>query len=327
MPTPPRLKPYQTAFDLDMGSPSVAAKKWPASPEKPATTRLYPAVPYEDLRPTASPAWKSSAFHLQVDTPSKATPHKQFPPDGINDMFSPTKPPSERRQSRLSVAHDQPFLFGSPNPRHSMSNTQFGSAAAEVLEEMNRRLAEAGVPKVEKTVLEMDKKPAVGMAGPSKEASQADRFAKAHDNVFNKMDSIANHYAARRPGPPASKKRKSDVLGVAPAPDAKRKSNIAGTRVISTGTRKNMIPGGFGMEDEDDESEEDAGDRRMSKRIKIVEREEVHKAKRVSLAPPNEEEDRRKSREREAMRKKIEARRRSSRGRPSIGGRPIAPGE
>lgn len=303
-------------------------------------------------------------------TPGKATPtksslNKELPSVGPDDIFSPAKPtpggssvkkeaapsPQLRPTSRLSVPQNEPFLFGSPLPRHSMTNTQFDNAAADVLAEMNRRLAAAGVPKVEKTVLETAGKSSAPSALPAKAApsATAERFNKAHDQAFNKMDSIANHYAARRPAPgaassavgaaagPASKKRKSDALGPGAGPAAKRKSNVAQARVFSNGNRKKMgIPGGFGMDDDDDDENEndapeedaDAADRRASKRIRVAEGEDVHKGRRVSLLPQDGKtdaeraaEERRREKEREVLKRKIDARRRSSRGRPSVGGR------
>ena len=125
------------------------------------------------------------------------------------------------------------------------------------------------------------------------------------------------------------KKRKSEALGPAPVPVVKRQSNVAKARVFSNGGKKKMgIPGGFGSEDDDDEAEEDPADRRSSKRIRVEENEDVHKGRRVSLlaadgktAAQKAAEERRKEREREALKKKIEARRQSTRGRPSIGGK------
>ena len=73
--------------------------------------------------------------------------------------------------------------------------------------------------------------------------------------------------------------------------------------------------------------EEDAGARRSSKRMRITEGWDVHRAgQRVSLAPPlPPAEEERKAKEREAVKRELDAaraRRRSSRGRPSIGAPP-----
>ncbi|KAJ3551568.1 hypothetical protein NM688_g4624 [Phlebia brevispora] len=356
MPSPPRLAPYQTTFDLDMGTPGAqgpghSVKVWPASPG--TAGRLYPAIPYEDLKPT--PLTKFLAEHAStsssnVSTPSKvkSNPAQPMPLD-VPDMFSPAKAPgsSKKPAGRISAAQDKPFLFGSPLPHHKMTNKDFGNAAASVLEEMNRRLAEAGAKTVDEKILDGERKDPTDVFGipakPIEKVNPNDRFDKAHQTAFSKMDSIATHYAARRvlqPGQVAgTKKRKSEALGHAAPPAAKRKSaipNHTGMRVISNGVRKNMgIPGGFGDED-DDEEEEDAGDRRASKRIRIEDTAEVHKGRRVSLLPvqtgqteeEREREERRKSRERELVKRKLQeskARRRSSRGRPSVGGKAAPP--
>lgn len=344
-PTPPRLAAYKTDFEIIMDSPGGnKAGVWPASPPR-SQHNIYPDLPIEDMKDLekftpgrvrspakvpsvtiTAPNGKSALPALPQDVPSK-------------DVFSPARPPGSA--ARRGTLPAQPFLFGSPLPQHRRSNHDFGQAAASVLEEMNKRLEESGVPRVEKTVLER-KADGSDLFGPSANTGRpstdgVDRFAKAHEDAFNKMDSIATHYAARRgrptqEGAPATKKRKSDALGVGPAPSAKRKSSVAshtGARVISNGVRRNMgIPGGFdndeGVEEEEDERVQDLGDRRSSKRIRVADVADVHKGKRVSLAPTQQdrEKDERKEKEREAMKRKLDAqkaRRRSSRGRPSMG--------
>ncbi|KAI0342468.1 hypothetical protein BDW22DRAFT_1357819 [Trametopsis cervina] len=359
MPTPPRLAPFHTTFDLDMSSPDGGAKRhvWPASPMGTNKTRktanLYPAIPFEDLAPTP--------FRSNFGTPgapsisvSHATPAKSpfihgKPADDVDDVFSPVKPTAQRpeqktehKEHRLSMPNNQPFLFGSPLPQPTFSTKQFNAAAASVLEEMNKRLQEAGVQKVEKTVLDGGDKARVTEADNQRKddaAAAVDRFAKAHEKAFDKMDSIANHYAARRPlpAPPGGigKKRKSDAagLGHGPAPNDKRKSSVAETRVISNGVRKKMgIPGAFGEDDDDDDDgdqeEEDPGERRSSKRIRVAENEDIHKGRRVSLLHTQKtvEEIKKQEREREVARKHLNAaRRRSSRNRASMAGKAIPP--
>ncbi|KAI0708590.1 hypothetical protein C8Q76DRAFT_799836 [Earliella scabrosa] len=285
------------------------------------------------------------------------------------DMFSPAKPSAApsgagatpgASSSHAPLPRSTPFLFGSPLPRREpaasvkaahkddatvgLSNAGFDNVAKSVLEEMHRRLAEANASKAQSGGGTSTSKPAfpqaqplfggltLGATGPTQEQ---DRFAKAHDAQFSKMDSIATHYAARRPN-----KRKSDALGVAggsrPVAGQKRRSSAAGARVISAGTRKKMaVPGGFGgdgeAEDESagegaEEDEDDAGARRSSKRIKITQGWDVHRGQRVSLAPPlPPEEEEKKQKELEATKRDLaaaKARRRSSRGRPSIGAQP-----
>ncbi|KAF7790667.1 hypothetical protein EIP86_001623 [Pleurotus ostreatoroseus] len=354
VPSPPRLTPYQTTFDLDMGTPDKqrpghSVSVWPASPG--TAGRLYPAVPYEDLKPTpltkflARQASRPSSNSSNSSTPSKSKGDEM--PRDIPDMFSPAKAPSSSKKpaGRISAAQDEPFLFGSPLPQHKMSNKDFGHAAASVLEEMNKRLADAGVKKLDTTILDRENKPASGVFGipakpTHKKTGSGDRFAKAHDEAFNKMDSIATHYAARRvlqSGQVAgTHKRKSEALGAVAGPAGKRKSSVVshtGQRVISSSVRKNMgIPGGFGDEDDDNDEVvgEDAGDRRASKRMRVAETAEVHKGRRVSLLldqagqtpEEREKEERRKEREREAIKRKLDESRARRRSRASIGRAP-----
>ncbi|KAI0942846.1 hypothetical protein AcV7_002144 [Taiwanofungus camphoratus] len=369
MPSPPRLAPFQTTFDLEMGSPGGIhmsghdVSVWPSSPGN-MEERLYPAIPLEDLFQSAEDdnvgmpggLSKKSVVAPQA-TPVKVTEQQagvtpKFKPIEALDMFSPMPPKPESAQ-RLSMPRNEPFLFGSPLPQHNLSNKDFGQAAASVLEEMNKRLAEAGVQKVDKGL--QGKATGEGYVFGNhvgavdgrahSRAESPDRFAKVHENAFSKMDSITTHYAARRGmqttsrQAPGSKKRKSDVLGVGSVPVAKRKSSAAGARVISTGVRKKMgIPGAFGDGDDDEnDDEEDPGERRSSKRIRVADEEDVHQGKRVSIAPPLriegelDEGEMKKKKEREAIRRKLDAnkaRRRSSRGRVSVGAKgAIGPGK
>lgn len=328
--------------------------------------RLYPVIPLEDMAliaatkpapeatpeddvdmpgglPAESPVVAKATPARQSGPPSTATPK----PTDAPDIFSPMRPPGtgDGKARPLPIPRSEPFLFGSPLPRHSLSNKEFGDAAASVLEEMNKRLAAAGVAKADKGLI--DGKAGEGVqsrfadvfgAGTNsadgkshQRTGSADRFAKAHEEAFSKMDSIANHYAARRGANPAasaapgSKKRKSDALGIGPAPGTKRKSSVAGARVISNGVRKKMgVPGGFEDDEDNAEEEEDAADRRSSKRIRTNAGEDVHKGKRVSIAPSSDAEELKKQKERDAIRRKLDAnkaRRRSSRGRVSVSGK------
>ncbi|KAI0089440.1 hypothetical protein BDY19DRAFT_1047874 [Irpex rosettiformis] len=353
IPTPPRIAPFHTTFDLNM-SPDAGAKRpvWPASPLGTGSVRksgrLYPTISSEDIMP--------SPFKSNFDTPgrpsvriSEATPAKSpfpMPSDTVDDVFSPAKPvasakPTEKKEHRLSMPNNQPYLFGSPIAQPNFSSGKFDAAAATVLEEMNKRLAEAGVQKVEKTVLGSIDKAKVGVVATGHHqknegaGSGAARFAKAHEEVFNKMDPITNHYAARRPPPASSatdektgQKRKSVAagLGHGPAPSVQRKISVAEKRVDSTCGRKKMsVPGGFGDADNEHTEEgaqEDPGDARSSKRVRINENEDIHKGKRVSRLSTEKtaEELKKQERAREATRRHLDAaRRRSIQGKASLG--------
>ncbi|EKM57136.1 uncharacterized protein PHACADRAFT_254712, partial [Phanerochaete carnosa HHB-10118-sp] len=326
---------------------SVAATPAKMTPFKDTSAKL---TPLKDTPAKIAPFKNTPAKGTPARSASGESPLKnEMPSDAAIDIFSPTKPmPASgtakldipaKPHSRLSVLQNDPFLFGSPLPRNSVTNKQFDNAAQEVLEEMNRRLAKAGVPKVEKTVLDTKGKGPLPPVPPKAQGKLAnDRFKKTHEKAFDKMDSIANHYAARRPAPGApanervaiGKKRKSEA--VAPprsGPAAKRQNHVAQARVFSNGSQKKMtVPGGFGEENEEDEEPENVGDRRSSKRIRVAEGADVHKGRRVSLLPDRGEtaeervaEQRKRERERQALKKKIEARRRSGRGGLSAGGR------
>lgn len=357
--SPPKLQPYKTSFDLimspDTNNSGHHISVWP--PASPATQgRLYPSL--DELMSTNSAV---ETPHVMASPAPALSAAKRtslaMPIDQPGDIFSPKKhlAAGPSSVSRASIPRSEPFLFGSPLPanRPRTSNADFEKAAASVLNEMNQRLAASGVQGFDANVLNQKTTTNTDVFGGASNLarqrtdSTADRFAKAHDDVFSKMDSIATHYAARRAAPvvsnstsfaqPLSKKRKSDALGLGPAPGpTKRKSSAANARVISTGVRKKMgIPGGFG-DDEDDGQEqevEDAGDRRSSKRIRVEEGQDIHKGRRVSLMATvagdqgETEEDRAKEeRKREAMKRKLDesrARRRSSRGRVSVGGKAV----
>jgi hypothetical protein len=177
---------------------------------------------------------------------------------------------------------------------------------------MNKRLSAAGVQKVGVDVFG-----AVSVTtaaekrdfGSLRASGTSDRFDKIHEEQFNKMDSIANHYAAKR-GVSGSKKRKSDVLGHGSAPAKKRSSAAPHKRM--------GIPGGFDDEDDmvDDVQEEE--DRRMSKRVRVLEEDGgKDKGRRLTISPKKSEaEAKQAERERAATRKMLEVRkgkRRSSR--------------
>lgn len=349
-PGTPQLEPFKTTFDLLPGTPG-GGNIWPASPSN--NQRLYPAIPLFDLPTPIRP--EKTQLDEDVDmpggispprflekTPSKASLQEKgkLPSSEPQDIFSPAPKP----RSALSLPRSEPFIFGSPLPQNNVSNVQFRSAANSVLEEMNKRLAEAGVARVELDLLDRaanKNKTDASMGMVDKKTAVGEKFDKVHENAFKKMDSIANHYAAKRPSP--NKKRKSSALGVGDGRGpAKRKSSIgtkaAGARVISNGVRKKMVPGGFDDEEEEDE-QEDLGERRLSKRPRmeseVSDAPVQETAKRVSIAPvvpdnkqnedsgEKEREERRKQKEREAVKRKLEinkARRRSSMGRVSVGG-------
>ncbi|KAF9652550.1 hypothetical protein BDM02DRAFT_3109092 [Thelephora ganbajun] len=313
--TPPKLKPFQTSFDIVLGSPKSTASKWPASPQSAAP--LYPPIPYDLLSP-AKPAGKT-APHNNVTL----TPHEP-------DIFSPV--PGEKASGKLfsnTPSRPEPFLFGSPLPKNRLSNQDFGRAASSVLDEMNRRLGLAGDDKVGMSLLENRGKFKVDPTLVTS-TSKPDLFGfdKAHEDAFAKMDSITTHYAAKRSvNQTKTANPQSSVEEGAVSRTKKRKSTALGAddrrRPISSGSRKKVLPGGFGEDDEEEEVPEE--NRRMSKRPRIHLPDPAPTPELLEGAR-KEEEERKKQKEIEAVRRRADARRRSSRvsgvGPRKSGGRP-----
>jgi len=325
--TPPKLKPFQTSFDIVLGSPQSTAPRWPASPQ--STPSIYPPIPYDLLSPANSAEQTAPRNNVVL------APHEP-------DIFSPL--PGEKSTGKLFSnipSRPEPFLFGSPLPKNRLSNQDFGKAASSVLEEMNQRLGLTGDDKVGISLLENRGKFQVDPV-PVKSASNSDLFGfdKAHEEAFAKMDSIATHYAAKRgtkqasttnPQPstedlvPGTKKRKSTVLGADDSgqPERSKRASTANARGVNNGPKK-VLPGGFGEDDEEEEEPEE--NRRMSKRPRIQLADPAPAAKLSEEA--RKEEERKKQKEFEAVRRRADARRRSSRvsgvgprksvGRPSL---------
>jgi hypothetical protein len=332
-PGTPHLKPVDPDFDLVMDSPGAKGQNcvpvWPLSPHLAPSERLYPALPVDDLEHAEQNEEETKSVPSQAGPTSKRKVYPR-PSNKVQDLFSPApKPPSVQKESS-GIPRSEPFLFGSPLPRNSISNKAFDAAAASVLEEMNKRLSAAGVQKVDADVFggSAIAKTTNATSLESSNLRKTDRFGKVHEERFNKMDSIATHYAAKR-GSHESKKRKSDVLGHRSATGNKRSSTD--TRVINTGSRTRMgIPGGFGDEAEEEEALPDdvqeEGDRRMSKRVRLLEEDGgKDKGRRLTMSPKKTDaEEKQAERERAATRKMLDARkekRRSSRhGRVSTAG-------
>ena len=325
-PGTPQLRPVDPPFDLVMGSPDAQGKSgvpvWPLSPQHEPSERLYPVLPFDELEEAKQCQEKSrlpgTGSIASSQPPVGSAKVYPKPSDNVQDLFSPG-PKRPSKQEGVGIPRSEPFLFGSPLPRYSVSNKAFDATAASVLEEMNKRLSAAGVQKVGTDVfgtITAATATTNADSGSLRASGKVDRFDKLHEEQFNKMDSIMNHYAARR-GAPGSKKRKSDVLGNGSAPARNRPS---------TAPRKKMgIPGGFDDEEEADDVQEEE-DRRMSKRVRVVENDGgKDKGRRLTLLSNKAEaEEKQADRERVATRKMLEARkekRRSSRhGRMSVAG-------
>ncbi|KAG2138376.1 hypothetical protein DEU56DRAFT_980591 [Suillus clintonianus] len=359
--SPPKLHPFKTSFDLAPPTPGGAegGGVWPLSPGGAQHERIYPAIPtfsaFEPVDTSDMDIDVDFSGSLPSSTPARskfntgATPKSDEKPSDIpQDLFSPAprltrareqisafrpQRSPEKPSGKLDIPHSEPFIFGSPNPQHRLSNAQFRSAAQSVLDDMNARLQSEGVAGVDIDVLKrrqqsVSGKPAADDPQQEKKASTSALFDKAHQAQFDKMDSITSHYAARRGQPSNAEavsvlgKRKS-VAVLAPTTGKKRNTSVVvkKDRVPSTSSlklrtvSKKVVPGGFGDDDDDADGEEEEDredDSRKSKRVRTdpVEDAEI------------EREEARKLKEREAIRRKLDAnkaKRRSSMGRPSIG--------
>ncbi|KAI5891363.1 uncharacterized protein SCHCODRAFT_02600398 [Schizophyllum commune H4-8] len=304
VPATPQLKPFHTTYDLIMDTPAVGSI-YPSLKFSPADEQKKPSTtPDEDVE-------MPGAF----DSPTRAT----------SNSISATSPTPE------------PFIFGSPNPKHRVSDAQFSDAARKVFEEMNKRLQAEGGQTIDSALL--GKLRPGAHSGPVPVESKADReikplkrtsisrkFDEAHAAEFEKMESIkdvadrrAAAMAAKKekgvtpPAQMSGQKRKSSVLETEGAGPSKRPTRPSNTRVISNSRRN--LPGAFGDDSDDDEERPAPQDEARAKKPRLS----------YAEAPQDPEEQARKEREREAVKRRLEvnkARRRSSagvKGRASIG--------
>jgi len=357
--SPPKLHPFKTSFDLVPQTPGGAegGGVWPLSPGGAKRERIYPDVPtfsaFEPVDASDMDIDVDFPGMLQSSTPARtkfntgATPKSdEKPSDFPQDLFSPAprltraredvgafrpQRSPEKPSSELGIPRSEPFIFGSPNPQHRLSNAQFRSAAQSVLDDMNARLKTEGVASVDFELLRRRQQstPRQSTANPQQEkkAGTSQLFDKAHQAQFDKMDSITSHYAARRGLPsdteaaPVLGKRKT-AAEPASITGKTRKSSVVvkKDRVPSTSSvrlrpvAKKVVPGGFGDNDDDDDGEKHAqgDDGREPKRVRVDPVEDAEL----------EREEAKKLKEREAIRRKLDAnkaKRRSSMGRPSIG--------
>jgi hypothetical protein len=353
-PQTPYLRPFQTAFDLIPGTPfgdgDAGGSVWPVSPTSKQAERagIYPSL-----------AAEVGGEDDDDVMPGTFTTHKFT-------VISPTGAVTNHDEAPRPRSPSQ-FIFGSPLPQNNLSNVQFSSAATSVLDEMNKRLAKAGVDGLGVDILERKRLSdaglgLVGVAGGSGNkgvgSGTSAKFQKMHEEAFARMKGIDTHYAAKRVirgkdndigmskggdgTKVAGKKRKSDAMGLGKGVSKRSVSGIRmnGVRAISSEVRKNTVPGSNGDDDGEGGEEEGAETGNNGRHAK---RPRFEKGRRVSIVlPPNthtanggegnpdmtqEERDKEANRllkEREAIKRKLEMnkqRRRSSMGRPSLGGK------
>ncbi|KAF8635654.1 hypothetical protein AX15_000285 [Amanita polypyramis BW_CC] len=318
----PRLAPFKTNFDLIMSPRMASGINFGNS--------VYPALPSESNTPSAQAELPHSAdMDGDIAMPGTfSSPCPQTLPavDLTSDvtMASPSQDPSGD-----GLKLSEPFIFGSPLPRHRVSDAQFREAAASVLNEMNRRLQVEGINPVDFDIIkrlhpsgsaggpETTESLSTSSAGGRQASDITEMFERKHQAEFDKMEGI--DVLLKRRAAPANKneeshgkvsvgkKRKSSVVIDEPrrAP-TQIVGRASGTRVISNGRRSRMMPGTFDSEYLNEGA--GADEERGKKRAKMDSNgADVHNA--------NLEEQKRKEKEREAIRRRLEinkARRRSS---------------
>ncbi|XP_006455361.1 hypothetical protein AGABI2DRAFT_121282 [Agaricus bisporus var. bisporus H97] len=123
-----------------------------------------------------------------------------YPKLTIDDL-PPDVPPTS---TTLSVPTTDPFIFGSPLPQHSISNTQFKTAATTVLEEMNQRLRSEGVKGVGMDIVDKlkqgahtqedlereNKRPVQTVKEKRRKGEITKKFDEVHQAEFDKMEGI-----------------------------------------------------------------------------------------------------------------------------------------
>ncbi|KAK7042281.1 SAP domain-containing protein [Favolaschia claudopus] len=201
----PNLKPFKTTFDLDLGSPTTPLVAFPAS--------IYPALP-------ASPPVDDTERRMSIE--ASTSMHGLTPAVDVDDDDAPMPGAFDAPATPSPSKIPKPaFVFGSPSPGPatfsfampaSPSTTDAANkarVAAQVMEEMNRRVfGEGGVPPTPSARVI---RPLPGSASKSGNNKAAGRFDKAHDQMFGRMESIADA-AARKEG----LKRKSSAVSMRP---------------------------------------------------------------------------------------------------------------
>ncbi|KAF9463269.1 hypothetical protein BDZ94DRAFT_1322002 [Collybia nuda] len=330
----PQLKPFKTSFDLVMSPTSSGpglgfggSSLWPRGDDT-EEKGLYPPLPFDTFE---APAIIPNSMDTDEPMPGTLSPCPPHTPAPVKQLGVPTP-------------KVEPFIFGSPLPQHNVTNTQFKSAAASVLEEMNKRLKEEGVEGVGMdlinklqpgahtngvgTLMNRDVKPLPKTNGIK------EKFEKMHQNEFDKMEGIDGLVKRRNMSPKKDsdegresiialgKKRKSSILGHGAGRDRYGRriggdaiaGRISATRVISTGRRPRVLPGSFGDDDGED-SENEGGDHyeelndtesRVDKKARLEPPSAQESEKEKEAEKRIEDERKRKEREKEAIRRKLE---------------------
>ncbi|KAG6878816.1 hypothetical protein C0992_007471 [Termitomyces sp. T32_za158] len=354
----PQLLPFKTSFDLDFGSPQPSGgfrgiTIWPPN-EGQQKKGIYPRLPLEDLAdsfqdglgPVSFAKSVSNDVNVDASTSDLLASAKTAMPSLLPHTLKSTT------TTQLAV-HDDPFIFGSPLPQHKVSDSQFKSAAASVLEEMNKRLRQDGVDGIGMDLV-TKLQPGAHAAGmdnlgpPEKAANKTkihkEKFDRLHEEEFSKLEGIDSLVKRRgllakeREGPGLVVKNRKSAIGVAGhgigrdrfgrriGGESGRLSAATMVNESRERRRSRVIPGAFG---EDDNAEEETETRDEDAELSSKNKED-HRDEDKMITEENgekaETEEEHKHKEREAIKKKLEitkARRKSSaagaRGRVSIG--------
>ena len=320
----PQLIPFKTTFDLIM-SPRLASGIGCSTLNSAVTwssenTDLYPTLPTDAGEPSSRA--KSSEVDRQltdadgdVSMPGAfSLPYVAPATDVASDTNMASLSEAAPCSTHLNGNTPMPFVFGSPLPGHRISDVQFREAAANVLDEMNQRLQAEGVNPVDLDIIKRlhPSSAAVPQTAPTCENQTREiqkMFEKRHQAEFDKMEGIdalvkrkaTSSFKIDNNAPRndiVSKKRKSSVLVDEPRrPAAPVAGWASGTRVISNGRRGKMVSESFNNGDLDQVA--DADEERGKKRPKMNENSaDVHAAML--------EEQKKKEKEREAVRRKLE---------------------
>ncbi|KAL5478422.1 hypothetical protein ACEPAI_2606 [Sanghuangporus weigelae] len=237
----PKLTPVVPAFDLIPPTPGkTGLHRFPAPSTPEANRSLYPIISSDDR---------------DVDLETLTSPSKTPGRLGGRGRVDKSLPALPELSPVSPTSPTEPFIFGSPNPRHSTAAEDFSNAASSVLAEMNARLNAGGGRTIDsgvlaaasgqrsKTDIEALMKYEFGGAGEkgkddadSKgkkgEGSLSKKFDKLHEKAFSKMEGIDKHYAAKRALREKEKeKEKEKKEKLEPLPDnRKRKQSTLVTR-------------------------------------------------------------------------------------------------
>ncbi|KAG9083582.1 hypothetical protein FRC06_004470 [Ceratobasidium sp. 370] len=179
------------AADLAKADAVLANVGSEASPSGPRISFGFGAAGYDDedvsmaavTQPTDRGASNVGAISDKENALPGISPSAPVQPQSATTGPDPVAPPSET------------FVFGSP--RYSVSNTQFGDAAAAVLREMNARMGvstSTQAVSLEQLANVMANKTSVPASARVEKKGDL-RFRDQHEKEFAKMASIANHYS------------------------------------------------------------------------------------------------------------------------------------